>query len=169
MMLVVLTTEFPAAEPNLTFFHRFFECVDWNNDGSSFGIFAKDCAPGTMFDANMNGGVGGCNFPDAIVPAPACLEEGGEDVGTDGSGVQEGSGGASGEGGAGGSGGSGGSGAPGEFSLVCGRPGTVRHPVFCNQFYRCEWSGKVWSFVVGACAEEFVYDEAEQSCVPRRE
>ena len=77
-----------------TSLHRFYHCVDWSGDGSAFTAFEQDCAPGTMFDVNMNDGAGGCNFPNAIVPPPACLEGSGdvEGSGETGGTVVEGSG-----------------------------------------------------------------------------
>lgn len=58
---------------------------------------------------------------------------------------------------------------PKEFQLTCGNDEYRRHPVICNQFYRCIWSGSHWLLSVASCAPHHVFDEKLQLCRRARE
>ncbi|XP_038212309.1 serine-rich adhesin for platelets-like [Zerene cesonia] len=54
--------------PNPNDCKKFYRCVDWNNDGSSFSIFHFECGEGTLWDPTLNT----CNYQDSVYPTRNC-------------------------------------------------------------------------------------------------
>ncbi|XP_045497091.1 mucin-22-like [Colias croceus] len=54
--------------PNPNDCKKFYRCVDWNNDGSSFSIFHFECGEGTLWDPTLNT----CNYEDSVYATRNC-------------------------------------------------------------------------------------------------
>ncbi|XP_045526846.1 serine-rich adhesin for platelets [Pieris brassicae] len=54
--------------PNPNDCKKFYRCVDWYNNGTSFSIFHFDCGEGTIWDPSLDT----CNYEDSVYPPRNC-------------------------------------------------------------------------------------------------
>ncbi|XP_047516344.1 serine-rich adhesin for platelets-like [Pieris napi] len=54
--------------PNPNDCKKFYRCVDWYNNGTSFSIFHFDCGEGTIWDPALDT----CNYEDSVYPPRNC-------------------------------------------------------------------------------------------------
>lgn len=54
--------------PNDNDCKKFYRCIDWNGDGSSFSIFHFECGEGTIWDPQLET----CNYENSVYPPRDC-------------------------------------------------------------------------------------------------